>query len=114
MVVEILTMEMLEQCLAALTLTGPLPTVAAADVLANPLDLCRVHLAKVLASALDCSIDAAYKSIQWPNNIFNGDLAVVLPKLRPGSKADEIAFEILGKVRLPRRSRTCRPSSKTA
>lgn len=92
-------MEMLERCLSALNLASPLPNVATADMLANPLDLCRVHLAGILAKTLDCDIEAAYKSIQWPNNIFNGDLAVVLPKLRPGSKADVIATELLKKVR---------------
>jgi arginyl-tRNA synthetase len=71
-----------------------------AEVLANPLDVYRTYLAQVLADVVGCDIDAAYKSIQWPNNIFNGDLSVILPKLRPGAKADEVAIELMKKVRI--------------
>lgn len=91
-------MESLEQCLAFLDLDSPLPTVLIADAAANPLDLCRIHLAEILSGALGCDIDDAYKSIQWPNDIFKGDLAIVLPKLRPGAKAEETTFELLEKV----------------
>lgn len=91
-------MDSLEQCLASLNLSSPLPTVTVADALANPLDLCRVHLAEILAGALNIDIEAAYKSVQWPNDIYKGDLVVVLPKLRPGAKADEVALELLEKV----------------
>ncbi|RAR04893.1 Nucleotidylyl transferase [Stemphylium lycopersici] len=95
--IEFLSMESLERCLASLNLSSPLPTVTVADALANPLDLCRVHLAEILAGALDIEIEAAYKSVQWPNDIYKGDLVVVLPKLRPGAKADEVALELLEK-----------------
>lgn len=92
-------MDALERSLAALNLTVPVPGVKSADVLVNPLDVIRTYLAEILADIAGCDIEAAYKSIQWPNNIFNGDLTVILPKLRPKAKADEIAVELMEKVR---------------
>ncbi|KAH7355821.1 hypothetical protein BKA66DRAFT_562864 [Pyrenochaeta sp. MPI-SDFR-AT-0127] len=90
-------METLEQSLSSLSLEVPIPRIEAAEVLVNPLDLLRTYLAKILAEIAGCNIEAAYKSIQWPNNISNGDLAVILPKLRPGAKADEVAVELMEK-----------------
>jgi len=92
-------METLENALSALNLNVPMPGVNNAEVLANPLDVYRTYLAEVLAGAVDCDINVAYKSIQWPNNIFNGDLAVILPKLQPGAKAEEVAVGLMKKVR---------------
>lgn len=91
-------MDSLEQSLGSLDLGVPIPHVEGAEVLANPLDIYRTYLAQILVAALDCNIEVAYKSIQWPNNIFNGDLAVILPKLRPGAKADAVAVELMQKV----------------
>ncbi|KAH6844285.1 Arginine--tRNA ligase, cytoplasmic [Alternaria tenuissima] len=90
-------MDALEQSLGSLNLNVPIPDVKDAEVLANPLDVYRTYLAQVLADAVGCDINVAYKSIQWPNNIFNGDLAVILPKLQPGAKADEVAVELMKK-----------------
>jgi arginyl-tRNA synthetase len=69
------------------------------SILSNPLDVWRSALATILAGLLDSEVTETYKSIQWPNNIFNGDLSVTLPKLRPGCKAAELSFEIMDKVR---------------
>jgi arginyl-tRNA synthetase len=91
-------MEALEHSLGSLDLRVPIPEVKVADVFANPLDVCRTYLSQILADIAGCDIDIAYKSIQWPNNIFNGDLAVILPKLRPGAKADALAIELIEKV----------------
>lgn len=91
-------MDLLELLLASLGLGVLIPQVEGAEVLANPLDIYRTYLAHILAVALDCDIGVAYKSIQWPNNISNGDLAVVLPKLQPGVKADAVAAELMEKV----------------
>jgi arginyl-tRNA synthetase len=70
-----------------------------ASVLTNPLDVWRSALATILADILGEEATDTYKSIQWPNNIFNGDLSVTLPKLRPGCKVAELSFEIMDKVR---------------
>jgi arginyl-tRNA synthetase len=68
------------------------------SILSNPLDVWRSALATILAGLLDSEVTETYKSIQWPNNIFNGDLSVTLPKLRPGCKAAGLSFEIIDKV----------------
>jgi arginyl-tRNA synthetase len=101
-------MDALERCLASLSLDGPLPEVSAAKVETNPLDLCRVHLAAILADVLGCDIKSTFGSILWPNNIFNGDLAVVLPKLklRPGEEASEVASKLINQVRQMMRSKS--------
>lgn len=93
-----IAMETLLETLETLSLKVPLPEVKAAEVLASPLDVFKTYLAKTLADIAACDIQIAYKAIQWPNNIFNGDLAVILPKLRPGAKADDVAVELTEKV----------------
>lgn len=92
-------MEGLEQSVSALGLGAPpVPYKETSEPFTNPLELCRAYLASILKDIAQCSEDDAHKAIQWPNNIFNGDLAVVLPKLKPGIKADKIAVEIIEKV----------------
>jgi hypothetical protein len=90
--------DVLESCLAELNLNMPTCSFDISQALANPLDLYRSYLATILAGLVGCNEEDAFKSIQWPNNIFNGDLAVVLPKLQPGAKADKLAVELLEKV----------------
>jgi arginyl-tRNA synthetase len=68
------------------------------SVLTNPLDVWRSVLATLLAGLVNAEVFHAYKSIQWPNNIFNGDLSVTLPRLRPGCKATELSSELVDKV----------------
>lgn len=91
----------LERALNALSLGGPVPSFAEADVLGNPLDVCRSYLAGLLCDLIDCDPKVAYNSIQWPNNIDAGDLAIILPKLYPGVKPDEAAIDLMAKVRIP-------------
>lgn len=95
-------MDALDQHLLSLDLNSLVPEGENAKALVHPLDICRASLAKLLVDVAECSEEDAHKSIQWPNNIFNGDLAVVLPKLRQGVKADKLAVEIMEKV-LPSR-----------
>jgi arginyl-tRNA synthetase len=84
-----------------------------ASVLANPIDILRVSLARLLIRLVDCKADDAYKSVQWPNDINNGDLSITLPRLRPGSKPKEISSELMDKVNYLKRTATvCRPDSK--
>ncbi|KAJ4370473.1 hypothetical protein N0V83_004993 [Neocucurbitaria cava] len=90
-------MEALQKSLQSLSLGLPIPQVPLTEVLLNPLDLIRAYLAQILADIVNCEIENASKSIQWPNNIFNGDLAVILPRLRPGAKAEALALELMEK-----------------
>ncbi|KAF3031484.1 hypothetical protein E8E11_001178 [Didymella keratinophila] len=45
----------------------------------------------------ECDVQIAFKSIQWPNNIFNGDLSVTVPKLCPGRKPAEVSSQLVDK-----------------
>lgn len=92
----------LEERLASLDLNVPFHGLDTADVLTKPLDIWRIQLAKILGELVECNYETAYKAIQWPNNIYNGDLAVILPKLCQGRKAVEVAFDLLKKVRILR------------
>jgi arginyl-tRNA synthetase len=89
----------LAQLLESLSVSNPTSQVNGAEVLFNPLDICRSSLATLLANILGCEIHGAYRSIQWPNNIFNGDLSVTLPKLDPSRKPTELSSELIDKVR---------------
>jgi hypothetical protein len=95
----------LVQLLESLAISAANLSIAESTVLSNPLDLCRATLAGLLSGLVDCDIQAAYSSIQWPNNIFNGDLSVTVPKLCPGRKPAELSTQLVDGV--------CRLISKT-
>ncbi|OAG00357.1 arginyl-tRNA synthetase [Paraphaeosphaeria sporulosa] len=84
----------LESSLATLRLAAPLPVINSADAVTNPLDLVRSLLAGILSQLVESSPEAAYRSVQLPNSIYDGDLDIVLPKLRPGCKAGELAIDL--------------------
>jgi arginyl-tRNA synthetase len=92
-------MEGLERKVVALGLGAP-AAHASSQTFTNPLDLFRSCLAEILVDIAECSDSDAQKAIQWPNNVFNGDLSVVLPRLKPGTKADNLAVVIMDKVNL--------------
>ena len=89
----------LEALLGALGLENPIPQSPSSDVLSKPLDIGRSYLADILCSVVECDATVAYNSIQWPGDIYSGDLAVILPKLKPGANAHELALDITKKVR---------------
>jgi arginyl-tRNA synthetase len=93
-----LTTTDLEVLLAKLGLKVPIPSFEAADVLNKPLDIGRCYFADILYSLVDGDPKKAYCSILSPGDIFNGDLAVVLPKLKPGSKAEVLGPDLLTRV----------------
>jgi arginyl-tRNA synthetase len=88
----------LTQLLEDLSISEPGTELVGASVLTNPLDLCRSTLADLLATLVKCNTQAAYNSIQWPNNIFNGDLSVTVPKLCPGRKPAELSSQLVDNV----------------
>lgn len=93
-----LTIDSLEALLGGLGLKIPLPHFSAADVLTKPLDVGRTYLADILCSLVECDAENAYRSIQWPGDIYNGDLAVILPKLSHGANPDDLALDLMKKV----------------
>ncbi|PMD29321.1 arginyl-tRNA synthetase [Hyaloscypha variabilis F] len=90
-----LTLTDLEVLLKGLGLNVPIPAFEAADVLSKPLDIGRSYFANILHSLVDGDAKKAYSSILLPGDVFNGDLAVVLPKLKPGSKPGELGPDLL-------------------
>jgi arginyl-tRNA synthetase len=88
----------LTQLLENLSVSTTLSDLSYNNILVNPLDILRALLAELLISLADGKVEDAYKSIQWPNDIFNGDLSVTLPRLRPGCKPNELSSEIVDKV----------------
>lgn len=77
-----MTVPELRTHLAHLGLESQMPEIPAADVLVKPLDIFRSHLAYLVASALGCDVSLAYDSIRLSNDLSQGDLEVVLPKLK--------------------------------
>ena len=92
----ITTMEMsgLEALLRELGLTVPIPPFPSADVLNIPLDIGRSYFADILCSLIGSDAATAYNSIQLPNSIDNGDLAVILPRLNQGPDSESLGFTI--------------------
>jgi arginyl-tRNA synthetase len=93
-----LTIAELETLLGGLGLKTPIPQFPEADVLNKPLDIARSYFADILRDLVGCDAETAYGSIRWPDNISNGDLAVVLPKLSHGNASETLAFELMQKV----------------
>ncbi|KAL5321423.1 hypothetical protein ACEPPN_009381 [Leptodophora sp. 'Broadleaf-Isolate-01'] len=74
----------------------PLQTFAKADTLNNPLDIYHSYLAESLQALVECDPDVIYNSIQLSKTIEDGDLDIVLPKLKlDGIKPKELAFELV-------------------
>ncbi|KAI3399596.1 hypothetical protein diail_6235 [Diaporthe ilicicola] len=91
-----LTLDGLETALGHLHL-DPLPAFKSTSPLDKPLDIARSYLAKLVEEVTDVESDVAYNAIQWPNNVVNGDLVVILPKLSRGVDPHEYALKILPK-----------------
>jgi arginyl-tRNA synthetase len=94
-----LTITELEVLLGRLGLKVPIPHFEAADVLSKPLDIGRSYYAEILISLVEGDRKNAYSSILSPGDVFNGDLAVILPKLCHGSKGNELAVSLISRVR---------------
>ncbi|KAH7077047.1 hypothetical protein FB567DRAFT_140494 [Paraphoma chrysanthemicola] len=85
----------LAQLLEGLSVIESTPPFSDAHVLVNPLDVWRSALADLLARLVGCESSDAFKAIQWPNNIFNGDLSVPLPKVSPRCKPAELSSKLI-------------------
>jgi arginyl-tRNA synthetase len=93
-----LTLTGLETLLGGLGLKTPIPVFPAADDLNKGLDIGRSYFADILCSLVKCDPLVAYNSIQWPNDIFNGDLTVILPKLSQGADYEALGMDLMTKV----------------
>jgi hypothetical protein len=78
---------------------GPVPYFATADVLNDPMDLCHSYLAEDFGRLVECDPELVYKAIQPPHTIQDGDLDIVLPRLKlSGGSPKELAGELLKQV----------------
>jgi arginyl-tRNA synthetase len=90
----------LEELLTELELETPIPSFPHADVQKRPIDIYRSYLADTASKVLGCDSQLAYDAIQGANMKENGDLTLILPKLRlKTQKPKDLAFEALPKVR---------------
>lgn len=88
----------LEAFVAELGLGG-VPSFAAADVLKDPMDLCPSYLAEHFQRVVEADPDSVYKAIQPQSTIQDGDLDIVLPRLKlPSGSPKQLAGELLKQV----------------
>lgn len=77
----------------------PIPEFPEADVLNSPIDIYHSYLSERLLELVACDPQLVYHSIQPSKTIEDGDLDIVLPKLKlDGIKPKELAGELLNKV----------------
>jgi arginyl-tRNA synthetase len=85
--------------LGELVLNSAEPDVPAADVSTKPLDIYRIHLARLVASTVGCEVALAFEAIASTNDSSIADLTLVLPKLRlKDVDVKTYAFDIIKKV----------------
>lgn len=94
-----LSTEGLEAVLESTGVEGAVPIFAGADLKRDPMSIFVSYLAATLAQLTRSEPDLAFGAIQWPND--EGDLVIVLPKLRLKNVNGEVlASELMPKVRL--------------
>ncbi|KAK3689531.1 arginyl-tRNA synthetase [Podospora appendiculata] len=76
------SLDALQGLLENLGLEDPIPPFTSCDVLTRPLDIFHSYLADILVKIAYCEPQVAYDAIQWATDMNNGDLDVVVPKLR--------------------------------
>ena len=74
---------------------------ASADILHQPIDIFHVYLAEALRELVNCDVQQAFDAIQPANSVGNGDLDIVLPKLKlaNGPPLQDLAADLTKKVR---------------
>jgi arginyl-tRNA synthetase len=77
---------------------GPIPSFAASDVLNDPIDICRSYLAEYFQQLVERGPDLIYNAIQPPSTTVDGDLDIVLPRLKLPGAPKELAGELIKKV----------------
>jgi len=93
------TLDGLSALLRGLDLGG-MPQFPSADVLHQPIDIFHVYLADTLQKLVGCDPQHAYEAIQPADKTSNGDLDIVLPKLKlpDGPDLHELAADLVKKV----------------
>ena len=80
---------------------GPIPAFPEADILNDPVDIYHAYVAEHLETLVKCDQDIVYSAIQPPHSTVDGDLDVVIPRLKlPGGNPKEQALELMRKAGL--------------
>ncbi|KAK1834449.1 hypothetical protein QBC39DRAFT_424091 [Podospora conica] len=93
------TLDGLTELLQSLGL-GAIPEhLASADLLHQPIDIFHVYLADALRELVGCEAQQAFDAIQPANSVGNGDLDIVLPKLKlvDGPPLQDLAADLAKK-----------------
>ena len=94
-----LTLDGLKSHLLSLSHKEPAPALTE-DVLVNPIDVYRCYLSEIFCRLLACDVAKTRDVIQWSNVLSNGDLLLVVPRLRiQGVDPIQVAKELSEKVR---------------
>ncbi|KAK1751010.1 hypothetical protein QBC47DRAFT_392076 [Echria macrotheca] len=80
-----------------------IPEFPSADILHHPTDIFHVYLADAVQKILGCDPKKAYDAIQPANSSINGDLAIVLPRLKvpDGPGPEKLGEDLLAKFPYP-------------
>ncbi|EGE84389.1 arginyl-tRNA synthetase [Blastomyces dermatitidis ATCC 18188] len=89
----------LETLLQSLEVEIPVPTFPTANNVANPVDVYRCYVAKVVKQGVKCDEDTAYNAIQRTQVLAHGDVMVVVARLRlKGANVDQVALDLSSKL----------------
>ncbi|KAK2751149.1 hypothetical protein FQN57_000224 [Myotisia sp. PD_48] len=98
-----LTIQGIESLLKSLGAEVPILEYPYANIIDNPIDIYRLLITGVIQQIAVCESDIAYDSIQKTNTIANGDLSIVIPRLRRKRiKHQKLAEDIASKFPLHR------------
>jgi arginyl-tRNA synthetase len=94
-----LTLEGLTALLQGLDL-DEIPAFPSADPLRQPVDIFHAYLAVALQALVGCDVQQAYDSITPANTVGNGDLDIILPKLKLAGDPDlqDLAADLARRV----------------
>lgn len=94
-----LSVDDIQTLLEGLGVRDPIPSFPEANVESQALDIYHSYLADILLDLVQCDARVAYEAIQWSPDVSNGDLVVVVPRLRlQDSNPAEMAMHLKRKV----------------
>jgi arginyl-tRNA synthetase len=96
------TIDGLRAILEELEVGTPIPNFPDASILVRPIDIWRSYLAETTARVLDCDAALAFEAVQTARTKDDGDLTLILPKLKlkSNAKPKELAYESIKKARI--------------
>jgi hypothetical protein len=94
-----LSVDDIQTLLEGLGVRDPIPSFPDANIESRALDIYHSYLADIVQDLAQCEQRVAYEAIQWSPDVSNGDLVVVVPRLRlQDSNPAEMAMHLKKKV----------------